>query len=56
MTKVDTLLEMANAAKIEEQKFEKGNKSSGTRLRKFLLEIGKLTKEIRKEVSEKKNA
>lgn len=34
---------------------EKGNKSAGTRARKALNELGKLTKELRKEIQESKN-
>lgn len=35
---------------------EKGNASAGTRARKALLEIAKLTKVIRKDIQDKKNA
>ena len=35
---------------------EAGNKAAGTRARKALAEIGKLTKAIRKEIQESKNA
>ena len=39
----------------ENTKFtEKGNKAAGTRARKFLLELGKLTKVRRGEISEAK--
>lgn len=34
---------------------EKGNKTAGTRARKALNELGKLTKELRKEIQESKN-
>ena len=37
-------------------KFTDGNKAAGTRARKALAEIGKLTKLIRKEIQESKNA
>ena len=37
-------------------KFDGGNKSAGTRARKALSEIAKLTKELRKEIQEAKNA
>ena len=37
-------------------KFADGNKAAGTRARKALAEIGKLTKPIRKEIQESKNA
>jgi hypothetical protein len=39
----------------EKEKFEGGNKSAGTRARKALSEVGKLTKEIRKEIQDSKN-
>lgn len=42
---------------IEYAKFiEKGNKSAGTRARKALLEVGKLTKSVRGEIQKSKNA
>ena len=41
----------------ENTKFtEKGNKAAGVRARKFLLELGKLTKVRRTEISEEKAA
>ena len=41
----------------EYEKFvEKGNKTAGTRARKALLEVGKLTKTVRGEIQEAKNA
>lgn len=33
---------------------EKGNKSAGTRARKSLMEISKLSKELRKEIQDEK--
>jgi len=42
---------------VEYDKFvTKGNKTAGTRARKALLEIGKLTKIVRNEIQERKNA
>lgn len=46
-------------ASLEEdaQKFyEKGNGAAGTRLRKGMLELGHMTKDIRKEVIEQKGS
>jgi ABC-type Zn uptake system ZnuABC Zn-binding protein ZnuA len=46
-------------ANIEEdvKKFdEKGNKSAGTRVRQVLQEIKSVAQELRKEISERKNA
>jgi len=39
----------------EEEKFTGGNKTAGTRARKLLSEIGKLTKQRRAEIQEIKN-
>jgi hypothetical protein len=39
----------------ENEKFEGGNKLAGTRARKALAEIGKLTKVRRKEIQDAKN-
>jgi hypothetical protein len=39
----------------ENEKFESGNKLAGTRARKALAEIGKLTKVRRKEIQDAKN-
>jgi hypothetical protein len=36
-------------------KFYEGNKAAGTRARKALAEIGKLTKSVRKAIQEAKN-
>ena len=40
----------------ENEKFEGGTKAAAARARKALGELGKLTKERRKEIQEKKNA
>lgn len=40
----------------ENEKFENGNKLAGTRARKALAEIGKLTKVRRKEIQDTKNS
>ena len=40
----------------ENEKFEKGNKLAGTRARKALTEIARLTKERRKEIQDIKNS
>ena len=56
---MSTTIEQINAAfeqwQIEDGKFsEKGNKAAGTRARKALLELGKLAKARRAEISEAK--
>lgn len=47
---------VAEAKQNAEAFYNKGNKSAGTRLRKNAQDIKNLTAEIRKDVSEKKNA
>ncbi len=52
----DEIVEMFEAYVAENQKFEeKGVKAAAARARKALGELGKLTKERRKEIQEKKN-
>jgi hypothetical protein len=54
---IKTLTEQFNSFTEEVQKFnEKGVAAAGTRARKALLEIAKLTKVIRKEIQDVKNA
>jgi len=48
------LADLNDTAQSEGAKFQAGNKSAGTRLRKTLLEIKNLSHEIRKDVSEAK--
>lgn len=56
MDKIEKLEELTAIAKEEAVKFyDKGNKSAGTRLRKTLMEIKKLSHEIRANVTETKN-
>ncbi len=53
----DQIVEQFEAYVAENQKFEeKGVKAAASRARKALGEMGKLCKEIRKEIQEKKNA
>ena len=53
----DQIVEQFEAYVAENQKFEeKGVKAAASRARKALGEMGKLSKEIRKEIQEKKNA
>jgi len=54
-TTTDQIAEAFGAYIEENTKFvEKGNKAAGTRARKALLELGKLTKVRRTEISEAK--
>lgn len=56
MDKIEKLEELTAVAKEEAVKFyDKKNKSAGTRLRKTLMEIKKLSHEIRANVTETKN-
>jgi hypothetical protein len=41
---------------MEDAKFVAGNASAGTRARKALMDINKLTKQRRNEITEEKNA
>jgi hypothetical protein len=55
----DTVTQIASVFetwKQEDEKFENGNASAGTRARKALQEIAKLAKARRAEISEVKNA
>jgi hypothetical protein len=54
---IKTLTEQFNSFTEEVEKFnEKGVAAAGTRARKALLEIAKLTKVIRKDIQDVKNA
>lgn len=50
------LLDALEAFRVEDEKFTAGNGAAGTRARKALLEIAKLAKTRRAEITEKKNA
>jgi len=53
---LNELTEQYNSFQEEIEKFnEKGVNAAGTRARKALLEIAKLTKSIRKDIQDKKN-
>jgi hypothetical protein len=57
MTNHENLLSLFDTYVAENDKFEnKGVKTAGTRARKALAEIAKLTKERRKEIQETKTA
>jgi len=49
------LLDEVELLKAEFEKFERGNKSAGTRARKHLQEIKKISQDIRVEIQESKN-
>lgn len=53
--KLKQLSQLNEQAQIDGQKFNAGNKTAGTRLRKTAMEITRLCKEIRTGVSEIKN-
>lgn len=55
MTTTEQIVDIFEQWRAEDEKFtEKGNKAAGTRARKALLELGKLTKTRRAEISEAK--
>ncbi len=49
------LLDEVEVLKQEYDKFERGNKSAGTRARKSLQSIKKMSQDLRVEIQEKKN-
>jgi hypothetical protein len=51
----DMIVSLVETYTAENEKFEGGNKLAGTRARKALAEIGKLTKVRRKEIQDQKN-
>ena len=55
MNNHDNIVNLFDVYKVENEKFESGNKSAGTRARKALSEITKICKERRKEIQESKN-
>ena len=52
----DRLVGLYEVYLTENEKFENGNKSAGTRARKALAEISKICKERRAEIQASKNA
>ena len=55
MNNHDNIVNLFDTYKAENEKFDNGNKSAGTRARKALSEITKICKERRKEIQESKN-
>lgn len=51
---LDTLLNEVEILKAEYEKFERGNKSAGTRARKCLQSIKKISQEVRQQIQETK--
>lgn len=52
---LQNLLDEVEVLKQEYDKFERGNKSAGTRARKSLQSIKKMAQDLRVEIQEKKN-
>jgi hypothetical protein len=52
----DALVGLYEVYLIENEKFEQGNKTAGTRARKALAEIAKMCKERRAEIQAVKNS
>lgn len=56
MSRIDEVKNLTTELEADLEKFyEKGNKAAGTRARKQLQELKKLSQEIRIEIQEKKN-
>ncbi len=56
MTTQEQLKEAMDTYTMEDAKFEAGNASAGTRARKALMDINKLTKQRRNEITDTKNS
>lgn len=54
MQKLIDLQTALDSAKVEGEKFEKGNKAAGTRLRALMQDIKNLAQDVRVEVQSKK--
>lgn len=50
----ETIKQLMKDSEVDLEKFENGNKSASVRVRKNMLEIGKLTKQMRSEIQEAK--
>jgi hypothetical protein len=48
------LVDELEVLKVEYEKFERGNKSAGTRARKILQNVKKISQEIRNQIQEAK--
>tara|TARA_R110000851_G_scaffold80043_1_gene176322 strand:+ start:269 stop:442 length:174 start_codon:yes stop_codon:yes gene_type:complete len=55
MENVNKILEVLNTVQPDVEKFNNGNKSAGTRIRKAMQEIKTLAQEVRVEVQTTKN-
>jgi len=56
MEHFEELVRLVEEAREDVEKFERGNKTAGTRVRKFMLQIKNIAHQIRKDVSEQKQA
>ena len=54
-SKMNEIMQTLIATAVDVEKFEQGNKSAGTRIRKSMQEIKNLAQEVRVEVQEIKN-
>ena len=50
----ETIKQLMKDSEADLEKFENGNNSASVRVRKNMLEIGKLTKQMRSEIQEAK--
>ena len=56
MESFEKLKELVQLAEAEVAKFDKGNKSAGTRARKYMQDIKNAAQQVRTDVQESKNA
>ena len=54
--RVKAIAELLEGTVVDADKFENGNKTAGTRVRKDLMNISKVCKVIRKQVQDQKNS
>ena len=55
-SKMNEMMQSLISTAVDVEKFEQGNKSAGTRIRKAMQEIKTMAQEVRVEVQEIKNA
>ncbi len=55
-SKMNEMMQTLISTAVDVEKFDQGNKSAGTRIRKAMQEIKNIAQEVRVEVQEIKNA
>ena len=56
MNAIQAIENLVGLIKVDYEKFNNGNNAAGTRVRKNALKLKEIMSELRKDVSEKKNA